>query len=331
MSKYKLSIIIPHYNTPKLLDKMLSSIPKRDDVQVIVVDDNSEVGVQELLALKSKYDNIELYTSHYCTHSTGLCRNIGIEHSKGRWIMFGDADDYYTDGWFRKIEPYFDTDYDLVYFLPTSIDLETGECGTRHEMYVSKIQEYANSPCKKSEMLLRYDVASVCLKMHSSRLIKGECIRFEENLAEDTLFSVECGIKAKKVACLNEIIYCITQHHGSKTSNVSKELYDQRVKVKIRKCGMLYQVLPGEYLPYIGLENAGLQILYSAFADGMGFRKVYEYTKLLKRENVPIINWRYFNPVALVSKLVMSIRNRIARKVCRENADLDDYRKTHRK
>ena len=69
-----LSIIIPHYNTPKLLDKMLSSIPKRDDVQVIVVDDNSEVGVQELLALKSKYDNIELYTSHYCTHSTGLCR-----------------------------------------------------------------------------------------------------------------------------------------------------------------------------------------------------------------------------------------------------------------
>ena len=101
--------------------------------------------------------------------------------------------------------------------------------------------------------------------------------------------------------------------------------------MKIRKCGMLYQVLPGEYLPYIGLENAGLQILYSAFADGMGFRKVYEYTKLLKKENVPIINWRYFNPVALVSKLVMSIRNRIARKVCRENADLDDYRKTHRK
>lgn len=331
MSEYKLSIIIPHYNTPKLLDKMLSSIPKREDVQVIVIDDNSDLCSQELLLLKNKYDNVEFYTSSYSIHSTELCRNIGIERSKGRWLMFGDADDYYTDGWLEKLESFFDSDYDLVYFLPTSIDLETGKCGTRHEMYVSKILGYAHNPCKKNEIILRYDVASVCLKMHSSRLIKDECIRFEENLAEDTLFSVECGIKAKKVACLGETIYCITQHHGSKTSNVSRELYDQRVKVRIRKCGMLYRVLPGEYLPYIGLENVGLQILYSAFADGMGFREVHEYTKLLKKENVPIINWRYFNPVALISKLVKSMYNRIARKVCRENADLDAYRKTHRK
>lgn len=315
MSEYVLSIIIPHYNTPKLLDKMLSSIPKRNDIQVIVVDDNSDLCGRELSELKAKYGNIEMYTSPYSTHSTGLCRNVGIERACGRWIMFGDADDYYVEGWLEKIEPFFDSDYDLLYFLPTSVDLETGKCGTRHEMYVGKMQEYLHNPCKESELVLRYDVASVCLKMHSSRLIKEECIRFEENLAEDTLFSVECGIKAKRIACLGETIYCITQHSGSKTCTVSKELYDQRVKVKIRKCGMLHRVLPAKDLPCVGLENAGLQILYTAFADGMGFRRVFEYGKLLKKENVPIINRRFCNPFMLVRKLFRSMHNRFTRRI----------------
>ena len=159
MSEYVLSIIIPHYNTPKLLDKMLSSIPKRNDIQVIVVDDNSDLCGRELSELKAKYGNIEMYTSPYSTHSTGLCRNVGIERACGRWIMFGDADDYYVEGWLEKIEPFFDSDYDLLYFLPTSVDLETGKCGTRHEMYVGKMQEYLHNPCKESELVLRYDVA----------------------------------------------------------------------------------------------------------------------------------------------------------------------------
>jgi len=36
------SIIIPHKNTPDLLQKCIDSIPHREDVQIIVVDDNSD-------------------------------------------------------------------------------------------------------------------------------------------------------------------------------------------------------------------------------------------------------------------------------------------------
>ena len=35
------SIIIPHKNIPNLLQRCLDSIPNREDVQIIVVDDNS--------------------------------------------------------------------------------------------------------------------------------------------------------------------------------------------------------------------------------------------------------------------------------------------------
>lgn len=42
MSQIIYSILIPHKNTPDLLQYCLDSIPVRDDVQVIVVDDNSD-------------------------------------------------------------------------------------------------------------------------------------------------------------------------------------------------------------------------------------------------------------------------------------------------
>ena len=36
------TVIIPHKNIPELLQRCLDSIPERDDIQVIVVDDNSD-------------------------------------------------------------------------------------------------------------------------------------------------------------------------------------------------------------------------------------------------------------------------------------------------
>ena len=35
------TFIIPHKNIPNLLRRCLNSIPRRDDIQIIVVDDNS--------------------------------------------------------------------------------------------------------------------------------------------------------------------------------------------------------------------------------------------------------------------------------------------------
>lgn len=49
-----LSIIIPHYNTPELLYKLIDSIPQSPDVQIIVVDDNSNHHLQILTELQKK-------------------------------------------------------------------------------------------------------------------------------------------------------------------------------------------------------------------------------------------------------------------------------------
>lgn len=313
MDKYQLSIIIPHYNTPDLLDTMLTSIPQREDVQVIVVDDNSTRELQELQNVLNKHSskNLEFYINPHTEHSTGLCRNVGLDHALGKWILFGDADDYYTNGWLDIIQEFFDSDYDLVFFQPTSIVLSTGEAGTRHQMYEDKIRTYCNDPTPQNELLLRYDTASVCLKLHRRSLIEKHNIRFEQGLVEDTLFSAECGKCCEKLACINKALYCITERSGSKTAAISKSLYDQRVKVKIRKCGMLYKILDDESIVFLQLENVGLQVLYSAFADKMGIRKIVEYARLLRAEGVPIINRKHFSLIKIGHALVHSIYNRL--------------------
>ena len=50
-----LSIIIPHYNTPDLLQKLIDSIPHIEDIQIIVVDDRSDKNLEKLSEVQEKY------------------------------------------------------------------------------------------------------------------------------------------------------------------------------------------------------------------------------------------------------------------------------------
>ena len=90
-----ISIIIPHFNKPDLLEKLLLSIPQdKIDIQTIVVDDQSETSYfNEVEKLKNKY-NFELYQNQI-QKSAGLCRNLGLQKAKNTWIIFADGDDYF--------------------------------------------------------------------------------------------------------------------------------------------------------------------------------------------------------------------------------------------
>lgn len=53
------SVIIPHKDIPDLLDRLLRSIPKREDIEVFVVDDNSDpkimAGYKEMENVNYRY------------------------------------------------------------------------------------------------------------------------------------------------------------------------------------------------------------------------------------------------------------------------------------
>ena len=114
------SIVIPHKNIPYLLKRCLDSIPLRKDIEVIIVDDNSDPSIVDF----NKYPGQNRINTHIIFtkegKGAGYARNIGLKHAKGKWIIFADADDYFTENFTQLLNQYINVDADLVYFKPRS-------------------------------------------------------------------------------------------------------------------------------------------------------------------------------------------------------------------
>ena len=112
------SIIIPHKNIPKLLDRCINSIPNRNDIEIIIVDDNSD-DVTELYKLDSlKRSNVQLHLiSKTESKGAGRARNLGLSVAKGKWCIFADADDFFITASLNKMmDTYINSSTDIVYF-----------------------------------------------------------------------------------------------------------------------------------------------------------------------------------------------------------------------
>ena len=94
-SEYDLDIIIPVYNTGNMLDKCLTSVLSQKtqyDFRAIVIDDGSNDKVT--LDILEKYSgNDRILIIHTQNNGISEARNIGIEKSKGEYLMFLDSDD----------------------------------------------------------------------------------------------------------------------------------------------------------------------------------------------------------------------------------------------
>ena len=90
-----LDIIIPTYKNKKGLRRTLDSIPSNPNVNVIVVDDASELDYSDILI---DYPQLHFY-SLPINQGPGMARQYGLEHSNGMYITFLDTGDYfYEDG-----------------------------------------------------------------------------------------------------------------------------------------------------------------------------------------------------------------------------------------
>ena len=115
------SIIIPHKDIPDLLMRCLRSIPVSEDIQVIVVDDNSP----EADTYLEKYPELSRpYLEFIRTTKgggAGYARNVGLDHAKGQWLLFADADDFFVEGMYDMILSYNDSEADIIFFKMKSV------------------------------------------------------------------------------------------------------------------------------------------------------------------------------------------------------------------
>ncbi|MBR6594811.1 MAG: glycosyltransferase family 2 protein [Clostridia bacterium] len=90
----KISVIIPVYNATPWLEACIASFDNQSfkDFELLLIDDGSNDGSGELCD-KLGAENAKIRAFHKENGGAGSARNIGLEHARGKYIAFADADD----------------------------------------------------------------------------------------------------------------------------------------------------------------------------------------------------------------------------------------------
>ena len=203
------SVIIPHREIPDLLMRCLKSIPVSEDIQVIVVDDNSADADTYL----DKYPELSRpYLEFIRTTKgggAGYARNVGLEHAKGKWLLFADADDFFVDDMYDIICTYVNSEADVIYFKNKAVLSDNTNIKSDRSSYVNKnIDQYL---ADGDEWPLRAKMPVPWAKIVKRDLVVKYNIRFDEvAYSNDVYFSLLVGYHAGIIKVANITLYVVT-------------------------------------------------------------------------------------------------------------------------
>lgn len=268
------SVIIPHHNNPDLLKRCVNSIPQREDIDIIVVDDNSdEQYLKQIETVCTQHPRVRYVLTHEGL-GAGYARNVGLKMLHSKWVLFADSDDYFLPEAWVAIDRHVQDEADLIYFHSVCRYSDTGEPGERHLQLVRKIDDFLNHPSEETEGHLRYQYNEPWSKMIRVSVIEENNITFEQTRwGNDMHFSTVVGACAKKIDADKTPIYCVTISHGSLVHQHS---------LASRQCRYEVQLRNNQYLREIGKPQFQESLMYSlrwAFKYG-GLKTVWKFIRL---------------------------------------------------
>ncbi len=213
---YKYSIIIPHKNTPTLLQRCLDSIPVREDVQLIIVDDNSDTDKVQFPNFpgKNRANTTIIFSKGEQGKGPGFARNLGLIEAKGKWIIFADADDYFNAGFEQLLDQYKEAEQEIIFFKCSAQD----ESGVLKNEYPLVNQAIDKARREKDGASIVYGVPLPWGKFIKRNFVEKNNIKFQEIVGgDDILFSMQMAVLLKHFALEEERLYCVVDRPGSLT------------------------------------------------------------------------------------------------------------------
>lgn len=264
------SIIIPQRNSESTLPRLFASIPERDDIEIIVVDNTPTPITKEDVGIDREY---QLLWSAPERHAGGA-RNVGIENAHGKWLLFADADDYFAEGAFNVFFSKSESDAEIVYTGMGGIYPDTGERADRGDVYAKLVHDYLTG--EKTEDDLRFGFASPCCKMVSRELVQRHNLKFDEIRAgNDIYFSITSGYYANKIDAVDYISYIATVSKGSLTRRIDYDV------IKSRLFAMLHCNL---FLKERGYHNRQFSVAFALYETRhLGLKAFLEFSGMIIR------------------------------------------------
>lgn len=296
--KFRYTVIIPHRDSFKLLQIAIASIPDREDIQVIVVDNSINDFDFKKLEVRQKSTIKIIYSDN--TKGAGHARNQGLKIVKGSWVLFLDADDFFNENAFKVFDTYINSDYDIVYFGSNSIYLNTDKSADRHIGYSSLVADFVGG-VKNAEDNLRYKFVTPWAKLIRSKLIYENNVWFDEVPASnDLMFSIKIGHYAQSIFADVAPVYCITASNNSLTRTKTSINSRSRFMASIRQY---------HFVNSIGRPDLRFMLMSQILSSiNFGLNEFLWYLKISYKERVNIFLGIERWPILILNK-VTKLRN----------------------
>lgn len=121
----KLSIVVPVYNQEELIIRALDSIPKRNDIEIIIVDDcSTDLTFNNCYIWKQIHKDQKVIIIRLDENKgLGNAKNVGFDVASGEYVNQLDSDDYLITEQYEKVIDELDGT-DMVY---SDIEINSGE------------------------------------------------------------------------------------------------------------------------------------------------------------------------------------------------------------
>lgn len=223
MHNYDLSIVIPMYNSDQTIQRCLQSVKYHSNrVEIIVVDDGSEDSSVDT-AKQIMGPDLDFRIYRQPNQGVSAARNLGINKSSGRWLIFLDSDDVMQNNWenscFRAIDSnlkadVFIFDEDANGRVPSfrdALDLTLG---------IPTGEEYGLNM-----------MAYVSSKIFNTSFIEANGIRFKSGVlnGEDMLFN--CAVIAAKprIRISASQLYVYVKNMNSSSNSFNEALFQNEL------------------------------------------------------------------------------------------------------
>lgn len=245
--------------------RLINSIPDINEIELIVVDDYSteDIGnIKKCISERANSTTLIIKTTE--EKGAGNSRNIGVDNSKGKWLLFADSDDYFLGNMWETVKQYIESDYGTVYFPPISRDDITNKELQRHKSYEAMIDAYKEKKDIDHLLRIKYWWDSVCSKLIRRSIFVNNDIIFDNTIcSNDVMGSIKSAYYSEKIGVADEPIYCITNRHLSSFTDF--EYKETRFKVRINKYIFLRERLDDEDLKRVDLERQLVDFIINHF------------------------------------------------------------------